>query len=171
VIEPTAADRFKRIFYSLRSILYLVIAIVAYTIGWQAGVRQTTNDFKMENSKLQKDNQQLTNDKSSQAVQMTNLQDQMKTMQARMDTVMGQLGTFDLNPNESVVIAGGRLTVGLVGSPANDRATINVNRKQQSMASGDVIDVQLSTTCHVGLKSFEMLKAVVTTTCAETEAK
>jgi hypothetical protein len=167
VIEKPASNRYKRFFLSLRGILYLVIALVAYTIGWQAGVRETTNDFKVANSNLQKENQQLTNDKSSQATQMTGLQDQLKTMQGRMDTVMGQLGTFDLNPNESVVIAGGRLTVGLVGSPANDRATINVNRKQQSMATGDVIDVQLSTTCRVGLKSFEMLRAVVTTTCAE----
>jgi cell division protein FtsB len=169
VTETTVANRFRRPFMSLRIILLLLVLIVAYTIGWQAGVRQTTNDYKTENGKLQKDNQQLASDKSSQATQITDLQDRLKNMQARLDTVMGQVGTFELSPNESVAFAGGRLTVGLVGTPANDRATINVNRKQQSMATGDMVSVQLSTTCQVGLKSFELLKAVVTMICAETK--
>jgi hypothetical protein len=82
---------------------------------------------------------------------------------------MGPVGAFDMTSNESVVIAGGHLTIGLVGSPTNDRATININRKQQAMAAGDVVNVQLSTTCQVELKSFEMLKAVVATTCTETK--
>lgn len=165
--ETTASNPFRRSFMTLRNILFLLILIATYTVGWQYGVRQTTNEYKIENSKLQKESQQLTSDKSSQATQITTLQDQAKTLRARLDVVMGPLGTFDMNPNESMVIAGGRLTIGLVGSPSNDRATLNVNSKQQSMASGDVVSVHLMTTCQVELKSFEMLKAVVATTCVE----
>jgi hypothetical protein len=153
----------------LRLVPYLLVAIVCYTIGWQSGVRETTNDFRMENSKLQKENLQLTNEKSNQASQMTNLQDQMKSMHGRMDTVMGQIGTFDISPNESAVVAGGHLTVGLVGAPTADRAIINVNQRQKPMATGDVVTVQLSTTCQVELKSFEIRRAVVTTTCVDTK--
>jgi hypothetical protein len=165
VTDTTKPNRYKW----LRIIPYLLVGIVTYTIGWQAGVRETTNDFRSENSKLQKENQQLANDKSNQAAQMTSMQDQMKSMHGRMDTVMGQLGTFDINPNESAVVAGGHLTVGLVGTPSADRAIINVNGKQKPMASGDVVAVQLSTTCQVELKSFEIRKAIVTTSCAETK--
>lgn len=167
--ETTTLNRFRRSYLTLRNVLYLLIAIAAYTLGWQSGVGETTNDFKAESSKLQRDNQRLTSDKSGQATQITSLQDQLKALQARLDAVMGPVGTFDMNSNKSMVIAVGRLTLGLVGSPTNDRAIINVDSKQQSMATGDVVSVQLATTCQVELKSFEMLKAVVMTTCTETK--
>ena len=44
-------------------------------------------------------------------------------------------------PNQSLVVAGGRVTVGLIGAPANQGVTVNINGKQQLAAAGDVIAV------------------------------
>jgi hypothetical protein len=76
--------------------------------------------------------------------------------------------TYNINPNQSLVVANGRLTVGLVGSPTNDSVNLNINGKTQSAPVGAVITSVLdpSTTCQVGVQSFDMFKAVLTATCA-----
>jgi len=55
----------------------------------------------------------------------------------------------------------------LVGSPTNQGITVNINGKQQMVASGDVIEVAVdaSTTCHVRVQAFDMFKALVTAAC------
>jgi hypothetical protein len=148
-------------------VVTVFVAVVAYTAGWQGGVRETTNQFKDENAKLQSDNQRLSKEASTQATQIANVQGQLKNTQSQLASVSGPVAVFEINANESMVVAGSHLTIGLVGSPTNDRVTINVNGKQQALAAGDVVNAGVSANCRVELKSFEMFKAVVTTTCAD----
>jgi hypothetical protein len=148
-------------------VVTIFVAVVGYTVGWQGGVRETTNQFKDENSKLQSDNQRFSKENSNQATQIANMQSQLKNTQSQLASVNGPVAVFDINPNESIVVSGSHLTIGLVGSPANDRVNINVNGKQQALAAGDVINTMVSANCRVELKSFEMFKAVVATTCAD----
>ena len=58
---------------------------------------------------------------------------------------MPSKNTYQIVPNQSLIVADGHLTVGLVGSPTNQDVNININGKQQSVASGDVIEVAPST--------------------------
>jgi hypothetical protein len=75
--------------------------------------------------------------------------------------------TYGVSPNQSLIVADGHLTVGLIGAPANQSVNININGKQRPAAAGDVIDVapDPSTSCQVRLQSFDMFKAIITATC------
>ena len=166
--RPDRADRPRgRFLRNTWGVITLVVVIASYTLGWEGGVRETTNQFKAENSRLQADNQKLAKDNSSAAEQIAGLQTQLRNAQSQLAAVSGPTATFEIAPNASVVVAGSHLTIGLAGEPTNDKVNINVNGKQQSAAAGDVINVGLSTNCRVEVKSFEMFKAVVATTCAE----
>jgi hypothetical protein len=174
MFQTTASDRADRIERPrgrlLRNawvVVAIFVAVIGYTVGWQGGVRETTNQFKDENSRLQSDNQRLSKENSSQTMQISSLQSQLKNAQSQLAAVSGPVAVFEITANESMVVAGSHLTIGLVGSPANDKVNINVNGKQQPLAAGDVINAAVSANCRVELKSFEMFKAVVTTTCAD----
>jgi hypothetical protein len=45
--------------------------------------------------------------------------------------------TYSFSPNQSMILADGRLTVGLIGPPTNERVNLNINGKQHSAAAGD----------------------------------
>jgi hypothetical protein len=82
--------------------------------------------------------------------------------------IMPTENTYNINPNQSLIVAGGRLTIGLIGSPTNEGVNININGKPQMAAVGASINTVLdsSMTCQVGVQSFDMFKAVLTATCA-----
>ena len=75
--------------------------------------------------------------------------------------------TYHINPNQSLVVADGHLTIGLIGPPTNEKITLNINGKQQAMAAGDKLRItpNSSTVCQVNLNSFDMFKAVVYAAC------
>ena len=96
------------------------------------------------------------------------LQDKLTSVQAALQAIMPSENTYNISPNQSMIVAGGHLTIGLIGSPTNESVNININGKQQLAATGDVIHIALdpSTTCQVGVQSFDMFKAVLTASCA-----
>jgi hypothetical protein len=77
--------------------------------------------------------------------------------------------TYSINPNESVVVGNGRLTLGVVGVPTSDSVTINVNGKQHTVAAGSVIHVadDASAPCKAAVQSFDMFNVTVTASCSE----
>ena len=86
---------------------------------------------------------------------------------------MPSLNVYDINPNQSLIVADGRLTIGLIGSPGNDDINLNVNGKQQKVAAGDVIRLSpdASTACQVQIQSFDMFKAVFVASCAAAKSQ
>jgi hypothetical protein len=72
-----------------------------------------------------------------------------------------------------LIVADGKITVGLIGSPANESIMLNVNGKQLAAAAGQVIPAGLdsSANCRVAVQSFDMFKAVLTATCAPTKGQ
>jgi hypothetical protein len=66
-----------------------------------------------------------------------------------------------------MIVADGQLTIGLVGAPSNDSVNLNINGRQYSVVAGDVINftLDLSTTCRVMVRSFDVSNAVVNATC------
>jgi flagellar basal body rod protein FlgG len=118
---------------------------------------------------LETESQKLERQSAQQAATVATLQAKLTQTQERLDMVMPSKGTFSIDPNNSVTIANGRLTLGLVGLPTSDGVTINVNGKQHTVAAGSVIDVadDASAPCRVAVQSFNMFNAMVTASCSE----
>jgi len=117
---------------------------------------------------LQPENQRLKTQVATQDERIASLQARLKSVQAALHAILPAENTYKISPNQSVIIAGGRLTVGLIGSPKNQSVTININGKQHTAVSGDVFDIASgpSTTCQVRVQSFDMFKATLTASCA-----
>ena len=101
-------------------------------------------------------------------VQISTLQAKLKNAQATLDAIMPAENTYNVTPNQSVIIGDGRLTIGLVGSPGNEGVTLNINGKQQTVAAGQVVTVaaDASTNCQLAVQSFDMFRAIVNASCA-----
>jgi hypothetical protein len=99
------------------------------------------------------------------------LQNRLSTFEAALDEIIPSKNIYNIKPNQSMIVAGGRLTIGLIGTPANESININVNGKQQSAASGDVINITIDprTTCQVRVQSFDMFKAVINASCTQAQ--
>jgi hypothetical protein len=112
--------------------------------------------------------QRLELEKADQNADMAILKDKVAQLQSRLDFVIPSQDRYTISPNQSLVVADGHLTIGLVGSPGSNGLDINVNGKQQSVSVGDVIHVtpDPSTNCDVKIQSFDMFKAQLTASCA-----
>jgi hypothetical protein len=147
-------------------IIAILVGIACYVLGLNVGyldigsAQQTIQQLRSDNQKLKTQIADLT---STQVA----LQNKLMTFESALDEIIPSKNTYNIKPNQSMIVAGGRLTIGLVGPPTNQNVNINVNGKQQSVASGDVINVTLDpqTTCQVRVQSFDMFKAVVNASC------
>lgn len=154
------------------AVLILVIAIGSYFLAWSAGGSELRS-ANLRIVQVQNDNQRLTADNTNLAVEVADLQIQIKTVQAKLAAIMPSENTYVIHPNQSLIVADGRLTIGLIGSPTNETINLNISGKPQSVAAGAIINSALdaSTTCQIGVQFFDMFKAVLTATCAATKSK
>src|SRR5215475_13682255 len=151
-------------------LLTILVGVVAYLIGLNvgyldiAGARQLIQQLRADNQKLKTEISDLN------ATQVA-LQNKLSTFGSALDEIIPSKNTYNIKPNQSMIVASGRLTIGLVGAPGNDSVNINVNGKQQAAASGDVIKVTLdpSTVCQVRVQSFDMFKAVLNASCEKAQ--
>jgi predicted RNase H-like nuclease (RuvC/YqgF family) len=125
-------------------------------------------DRAMQQLEIQ--SQKLERQSANQADVVATLQARLTQTQEKLDMVMPSKDTYSIDPNKSVVVGNGRLTLGLVGVPTSNGVTINVNGKQYTVAAGDVIHVAdgASAPCKVAVQSFDMFNATVTASCSET---
>jgi cell division protein FtsB len=149
------------------AVLILGAAIGSYFLARAAD----ESEIKAANNRivqLQNENQKLSADNTNHLATIADLQTQIKNVQAKLDAIMPSENTYNISPNQSLIVADGRLTIGLIGSPTNESVNLNINSKQQSVAAGTVINSVLdpSTTCRVGVQSFDMFKAVLIASCA-----
>jgi cell division protein FtsB len=152
--------------------LILGSAIGGYFLARTAG----DNEIKAANLRiveLQNENQKLNADHTNKLVAISDLQSQLKSAQVRLAAITPSENTYNISPNQSIIIGDGRLTIGLVGLPTNESVNININGKLQSAAAGAVINTVLdpSTTCLVGVQSFDMFKAILTAWCSAVKPK
>jgi hypothetical protein len=149
----------------------VVIAIAGAIGGYLFGLDLTHHDLAAARERIQQlqpENQRLKKAIVDQNAKLVELQTELTSVQAALRAIAPSENAYNISPNQSLIVAGGHLTIGLIGSPTNERVNINVNGKQQSAATGDVIHIALdpSTTCQVGVQSFDMFKAVLTASCA-----
>src|SRR5215831_3750678 len=129
-------------------LLTILVGVIAYIIGLNvgyldlAGARQLVQQLRTENQKLKT---QIADLNTTQVA----LQNKLSTFEAALDEIIPSKNSYNIKPNQSMIVASGRLTVGLVGAPSNDSVNININGRQQAAATGDVIKVALdpSTMC------------------------
>jgi hypothetical protein len=149
------------------TLLVILAAIVgAYVLGLELVYRDLA-DSKQLVQQLQSESQKFKDQIVDQDTKLVALQGTVAKLQATLDALMPTKDTYQISANQSLIVANGRLTVGLVGAPTNLGIVVNINGKQHMAVSGDVIEaaVDPSTTCHVRIQAFDMFKAVITATC------
>lgn len=166
----TPSHRFELIIVAL--LLVAGVGIGGHIYGRQLA-RGDTQERDTAIIELRADVQKLEALINDQNGKLAALQTKLTGVQAVLDAIMPSENTYNILPNQSLIVGDGHLTVGLIGPPTNDGVNINVNGKQQSAAAGDVIRItpDSSTACQLQIQSFDMFKAIVTASCANTKAQ
>ena len=153
-----------------RRLLTIVVILAAIVGAFIFGFEQTRRDLadqKQLVQQLQTESQKLKDQIVDQNTKIIELQGTARLLKAKLNELMPTKDTYQIVANQSLIVANGRLTVGLIGTPTNQGITLNIGGKQQMAVSGDVIEVALNptTTCHVRVQAFDMFTALVTATC------
>jgi hypothetical protein len=122
---------------------------------------------------LQPENQKLKALILNQTATIAELEARLKKVQTTLNAIRPSENTYKVNGNQSVIVGGGHLTIGLVGPPTNESINININGKQHLAATGDVFDIAPApaTTCQVRVQSFDMFEAIVYASCTTAKPK
>jgi hypothetical protein len=158
-------------------IIVAVLLVVGVGIGGHIYGRQLARGDTQERDtaiiELRADVQKLDGQINEQNGKLAALQTKLSSVQAALDAIMPSEDTYNILPNQSLIVGDGHLTVGLIGSPTNDGINININGKQQSVAAGDVVRVtpDPSTNCQLQIQSFDMFKAIFTASCTNAKAQ
>jgi len=154
-----------------------IIALVAIIVGGHFyGLYLSTRDLAGRDNaieQLRAESQRLKRQSDDFSAQVTTLQTRLDRAQAALAAIMPSDHTYNIVPNQSLVVGGGHLTVGLVGAPGNDGVTLEINGRQQAVAAGQVVTVapDPSTNCQVSVQSFTMFAAVLTATCSGAQSR
>jgi len=167
-------SRLHRVFTSRQSRWLLVIAILVGIGGYVVGLNIAYLDIAAARQAIQTlraDNQKLKTQISDQNATQVALQNKLTTTEASLEAIVPSKNTYDIKPNQSMIVSGGRLTIGLIGSPTNKSVNININGKRQSAATGDVIKIALDppTTCQIRVQSFDMFRVILAASCAQSQ--
>jgi hypothetical protein len=140
-----------------------VVAICAFGAG-EASRTYVINDKLQQIDKLQKDNGALRTALQHETDEKKSLADKLAATGTQLREAFNSYRSIDLNINDTTSVSTGSFTVGLVGPPANEKVSINVNGTQHTVAAGDSIDAGISN-CRVQVKSFDMFKVRLLTSC------
>jgi len=144
-------------------VVLVVVAICAFGAG-EASRTYVVNDKLQQIDKLQKDNGVLRTAVQHERDENKSLADKLAATDNQLREAFNPYRTIDLNVNDTTSVSTGSFTLGLVGPPANENVSINVNGTQRTVAAGDSIDVGISN-CRVQVKSFDMFKVTLLTSC------
>jgi hypothetical protein len=141
-------------------------AIVGYLFGRQLAYRPLADATKLV-QQLQPENQKLKTTILDQNGKLVALQAKFTKVQAALAAIMPSKDTYKIYPNQSLIVGGGQLTVGLIGPPMNEHVNININGQQHLAATGDIFKItpDPATTCEVRVGGFDMFEVVFTASC------
>jgi hypothetical protein len=146
--------------------IILLVGIGGYAIGLNmarqeiSAAKQVVQQLQTEGQKLKKQAADLTADNALLQAKVASIQVEMEAMKPTQDA-------YEIKPNESIVVAHGQLTIGLIGTPADDSINININGARRAAVPGDVIGVapDPKTNCQVTVQSFDMFHVRFLATC------
>jgi hypothetical protein len=144
-----------------------VVVICAFGAG-EASRTYLINDKLQQIDKLQKDNGVLRTAVQGERDEKKSLADKLAATDRLLREAFNAYRTIDLNVNDTTSVSTGSFTVGLVGPPANEKVSINVNGTQHTVAAGDSIDAGIAN-CRVQVKSFDMFKVTLLASCPPTK--
>jgi cell division protein FtsB len=157
--------------------LVAIIIVVGIIVGGHLYGRYLSSidvaDREAQIEQLRAESQKQKRDIDGKSAQLTTLQDKLTKTQAALDAIMPSANTYNINPNQTLILGDGHLMVGLVGPPANDSVLLNINGKTQSVAAGQTLSITSdpATKCQVNVQSFDVFRAVVVATCAAAKAQ
>ncbi len=163
--------------YRTTAIMVAIIIIIGILVGGHLYGRYLSSidvaDREAQIEQLRAESQKQKRDIDSKSQQLTTLQDKLNKTQAALDAIMPSAHTYNINPNQTLILGDGHLTVGLVGPPTNDSVLLNINGKAQTVAAGQTLNITAdpATQCQINVQSFDVFKAVVVATCAAPKAQ
>jgi hypothetical protein len=174
-----SAESRQRISSDNRVIIFTacLVTIAGILIGghlygrYLASLEINGRDNAME--QLRSESQSLKRQVNEKAAQLTQAQAKLQSTQAMLESILPSKDTYNISPNQALIVGDGHLTVGLIGSPGNDSVVLDINGKQQAVGVGQVLNVagDQSTNCLVAVQSFDVFKAVITAVCAGAKAQ
>lgn len=160
--------RRRRVYILLiETLLILGVALIGHITGRELARRQLAQR-EQTIQQLREERQQVSAELNRRADRILTLQTRLNHVQGVLDEIVPSENIYVMRPNQSLVVAGGRVIVGLVGSPSNEGVNINVNGKTMFARAGNLIPVDLDDgrSCQVTVQSFDMFKVVLHATCA-----
>ena len=157
------------------TIIAVFIALGTAIGGHMYGRYLATNDIRDRDYRIQElqgEIQRLQAAVTERDGRLIAVQSKLTRSQEALDALVPKKNTYTLNPDQSLIVANGHLTIGLVGLPMNAHVKININGKQQVAAAGDVIHPPADSglECQVTIQSFDMFKAAITASCVGANA-
>jgi len=159
------------------TIVVIIIIIVGIIIGGHLYGRYLSAmdvaDRVAQLEQLRAESQKQKRDIDSKSQQLTTLQDKLNKTQAALDAIMPSAHTYNIEPNQTLILGDGHLIVGLVGPPGNDSVQLNINGKPQTVAAGQTLSINPdpATQCKINVQSFDVFKVVVVASCAAAKAQ
>jgi uncharacterized protein YlxW (UPF0749 family) len=152
-------------------LVFAVLVLACAIAGYEKGLLTADAEMKAANEQLRRlgeDNRRLAAETAGLKAKVADLQSKLARAQAELETIDPD-STHEIGSNQSKVVAGARLTIGLIGSPTIYSVNININGKQQVATAGDVVKIPVdqSTLCWVRIESFDANKVVVVTMCSD----
>jgi cell division protein FtsB len=169
--------RFFSAEYRVTAIVVVIIIIVGIVIGGHLYGRYLSSidvaDREAQIEQLRAESQKQKRNIDSKSQQLTELQEKLNKAQAALDAIMPSAHTYNIAPNQTLILGDGHLMVGLVGAPANDSVLLNINGKTQTVSAGQTLNIAAdpATQCRINVQSFDVFKAVVVATCAVAKAQ
>lgn len=165
-----ARTRLSRLLTARYGRVLIIGAMLGGAAGYLIGLNVAAFDISAAKELVQQvrtDNQKLKIEIIDQNARQVALQTKLTGVDTALKEIVPTDDTYILKPNQSLIVGGGRLTLGLIGSPSNESVNININGQRQSAAPGDIINVAVDppATCQVRVQSFDMFKAVISATC------
>jgi len=153
-------------------IMFLGIAVGGHLYGrYLAALDSAGRENAIE--QLRAESQKQKRDIDSKSAQLSALEAKLQGIQAALNSIMPSANTYIINPNQTLIVGDGHLTVGLVGAPGNDSILLNVNGKLQSISAGQTIGIAADQTmqCQLSVQSFDVFKATLVATCSGVKSK
>jgi hypothetical protein len=159
-VRPLSAGWFATI------ALVIAVGLGSFLFGMYISSRDLA-DTRALVQQLQGDAQKSKQGMIAATAALAALQVKTDKIAADLEAIRPAKDTYDFLPNQSLVLADGLLSIGLVGSPGNNGIVLNVNGARKPLSSGDVVqlDVDAKTSCRITVQSFDLFKAVVHAAC------
>ena len=159
--------RRARLLVILASVLLLLgSTIVGYLFGRDLA-RRPLNDAMQLVHQLTPEVQKLRTQIDKQSATIISLQRRLKRAETAMHEMKPAENTYNINANQSLNIADGKLTIGLVGPPTHNGIILNINGKQHHAVTGDLFEVSPdpATKCSIKVQSLDMFEVYVNASC------